>query len=188
MNKAKNVFLGKEIGIAITGGIAAYKSAEIVSCLHKQDARITVLMTRAAREFVSHLTFQTLSHNRVFTDLFANDYYFDPQHIALAERLNLLLIAPASANIIGKIASGIADDLVSTVVMSLNPSVVIIAPAMNEKMYLNAIVQKNITLLKKIGYHFIEPEKGKLVCGEGIGRLASFDRIIETLRKKLSRN
>jgi len=177
----KNQFKGKKIGIGVTGSVAAYKAVEIVSYLNQQGASVTVLMTEAATKFVTPLTFQTLSHNQVITDLFSQDYEFDPQHIALAEKLDVLLIAPASGNIIGKIASGIADDVLSTLVMSLKPSKVIIAPAMNEKMYLNPIVQNNIARLKKQSYHFIEPENGHLACGSGLGRLASFDTIIKYL-------
>jgi len=183
--KKKNVLSGKEIGIGVTGSIAAYKSAEIVSYLHKHNAHVTVLMTKSATKFIAPLTFQTLSHNRVITDLFDDIYYLDSQHIALAEKLNLLLIAPASANIIGKIASGIADDILSTVITSLDVSKVIIAPAMNEKMYLNPIIQKNIATLKKTGYHFIEPERGSLACGFGIGRFTSLDKIIKEIESHI---
>ena len=178
---AKNQFKGREIAIGVTGSIAAYKAAELVSYLGQQGANVTVVMTAGATKFVTPLTFQTLSHNKVITDLFTEDYAFDPQHIALAEKLDALLIAPASGNIIGKIASGIADDALSTLVMSVKASRVIIAPAMNERMYLNPIVQDNIKRLKKQGYHFIEPAKGHLVCGAGIGRLADFDTIIKKL-------
>ncbi|MBI5779668.1 MAG: hypothetical protein HZA49_09475 [Planctomycetes bacterium] len=177
----KNQFKGKEIGIGVTGSIAAYKTAELVSYLSQQGANITVVMTAGAAKFVTPLTFQTLSHHKVITDLFTEDYEFDPQHIALAEKLSALLIAPASGNIIGKIASGIADDALTTLVMSVKASKVIIAPAMNERMYLNPIVQNNIKRLKEQGYHFIDPAKGHLVCGSGIGRLADFDTIIKYL-------
>ncbi|MEK7310292.1 MAG: flavoprotein [Planctomycetota bacterium] len=193
---AKNQFKGKEVAIGVTGSIAAYKTAEIVSYLSQQGANVTVVMTAGATKFVTPLTFQTLSHHKVITDLFSADYEFDPprnnrdsaaapQHIALAEKLDALLIAPASGNIIGKIASGIADDALSTLVMSVKASRVIIAPAMNERMYLNPIVQDNIKRLKKQGYHFIEPAKGHLVCGSGIGRLADLDTIITYLSKKV---
>ena len=199
----KNQFKGKQIVIGVTGSIAAYKAAEIVSYLSQQGANITVVMTAGAAKFVTPLTFQTLSHSKVITDLFSADYEFDPprnnrdgvypaiggaaapQHIALAEKLSALLIAPASGNIIGKIASGIADDALTTLVMSVKASRVIIAPAMNERMYLNPIVQDNIKRLKKQGYHFIEPAKGHLACGSGIGRLADFDTIITYLSKKV---
>lgn len=184
--KKKDILSGKKIGIGVTGSIAAYKSAEIVSYLHKHEAHVTVLMTKSAAKFITPLTFQTLSHNRVITDLFDDNYYFDPQHIALSEQLDLLLVAPASANIIGKIVSGIADDILSTVITSLDIFKVIIAPVMNEKMYLNPIVQKNITTLKEIGYHFIEPEEGSLVCGFGIGRFPSLDKIIKEVENHIS--
>ncbi|MEW6027215.1 MAG: flavoprotein [Planctomycetota bacterium] len=176
---------GKQIAIGVTGSIAAYKAAELVSYFNQQGANVTVVMTGAATKFVTPLTFQTLSHNRVITDIFSQDYEYDPQHIALAEKLDALLIAPASANIIGKIASGIADDALSTLVMSLKASKVVIAPAMNERMYLNPIVQDNIKRLKKQGYHFVEPEKGHLACGSGLGRLADLGTIITYLSKKV---
>src|SRR3989339_2074874 len=176
-------FKGKQIGIGVTGSIAAYKAAEIVSYLGQQGAHVTVVMTDGATKFIMPLTFQTLSHNKVITDLFSADYEFDPQHIALAEKLDALLIAPASGNIIGKIASGIADDPLTTLVMSVKSSKVIIAPAMNERMFLNPIVQDNIKRLKKQGYHFIDPAKGHLACGSGLGRLADFDTIIKYLAK-----
>ena len=198
MRTDKNVFAGRAIGIGVTGSIAAYKAAEIVSYLHKQGARVTVLMTESAGKFITPLTLQTLSHNQVITDLFAqpqrspdgignDNYACNPQHIALADKLDMLLIAPASGNIIGKIASGIADDSLTTLVMSMPPAKVVIAPAMNEKMYLNLIVQKNIAALKKAGYHFIEPEKGDLACGQGVGRLPGLDKIIESLKSKLGK-
>lgn len=182
---ARTGLRGKKIGIGVTGSIAAYKSAEIVSYFHKHGVYVTVLMTKSAAKFITPLTFQTLSHNRVITDLFDDNYYFDPQHIALSEQLDLLLVAPASANIIGKIASGIADDILLTLITSLDISKVIIVPAMNEKMYLNPIVQKNITALKKTGYHFIDPEKGSLACGFGIGRFPSLDKIIQHITSTL---
>lgn len=182
----KNQFKGKQVGVGITGSIAAYKAAELVSYLNQQGAHVTVVMTGAATKFVAPLTFQTLSHNKVIIDLFAEDYAFDPQHIALAEKLDALLIAPASGNIIGKIVSGIADDALSTLVMSVKASKVIIAPAMNERMYLNPIVQDNIKRLKKQGYHFIDPAKGHLACGSGLGRLADLDTIITYLAKTLA--
>ena len=183
----KNSLAGRAIAVGVTGSIAAYKAAEIVSHLHKQEARVTVLMTASAAKFVTPLTFQTLSHKQVITDLFDDQYCFDPQHIALADKLDLLLIAPASGNIIGKIAAGIADDALTTLVMSLPAAKVIIAPAMNERMYLNPIVQRNVATLKKLGYHFIEPERGDLACGKGVGRLPALDKIIEQLINALEK-
>ncbi|MBI4712348.1 MAG: bifunctional phosphopantothenoylcysteine decarboxylase/phosphopantothenate--cysteine ligase CoaBC [Planctomycetes bacterium] len=181
----KNILQSKEIIIGLTGSIAAYKTAEIASKLTQSGVRVTVVMTKSAAKFITPLTFQTITRNRVLTDLFDDEYVFDPQHIALADKADLLLIAPATANIIGKVANGIADDLLSTLAISMNERTpVVIAPAMNDKMYLNPVVQKNITSLKKFGYKFIEPAKGYLACGaEGKGRLASTDKIIETIMR-----
>ncbi len=171
--------------MGVTGSIAAYKAADIASKLVQAKARVTVVMTPSAARFVTPLTFQTISRNRVLTDMFEVGYDCDPKHIALAERADLVLIAPATANIIGKIAHGIADDLLSTLVMSATAPVVI-APAMNVNMYRNKIVRQNIASLRKSGYKFIEPEKGYLACGAtGEGRLAATDIIIKTITSLL---
>ena len=168
----------KELLVGVTGSIAAYKAADLVSSLTKSGARVTVIMTPAARAFITPLTFQTLSHQKVFIDLFEANQDFDPQHISLVTRADLLVIAPATANIIGKIAAGIADDLLTSVVMAMKKPV-LIAPAMNENMWQNPIVQKNIGTLQKLGYKFVAPEKGRLACRKiGEGRLASPDKII----------
>lgn len=182
---------GKNILVGVTGGIAAYKSAEMVSQLHQHGANVKVIMTRSATEFVTPLTFQTLSHNPVYTNMF-NHFppgaeRYDPKHISLADEADLLLIAPATANIIGKIANGIADDLLSTVVMSVKCPV-LVAPAMNETMYHHPVVQENIGKLRKLGYKFISPEKGYLACGKvGEGRLASIETIIAAVIKLLGK-
>lgn len=176
---------GKKILIGVTGGIAAYKAAEIVSQLSQKGADVKVIMTKAATEFVTPLTFQTLSHNPVYIEMFSG-YEVNPKHISLADEADLLLIAPATANIIGKIAHGIADDLLSTVVMSVKCPV-LIAPAMNDNMYKNPIVQDNIKRLKKLGYKFIPPEKGHLACQKiAEGRLASIETIINSILRILS--
>ncbi|MCJ7508438.1 MAG: bifunctional phosphopantothenoylcysteine decarboxylase/phosphopantothenate--cysteine ligase CoaBC [candidate division Zixibacteria bacterium] len=172
MFKDKNIILG------ITGGIAAYKSAEICRRLKKLGANVIVVMTRAGAKFITPLTMETLSENEVVTELFPENKVVKTRHIDLATWADLVLIAPATANIIGKIASGIADDILSTVVMStLSP--VLLCPSMNENMYLNPIVQKNIQKLKDLGYKFIEPGIGDLACGTvGKGRLADLDIIL----------
>lgn len=185
MNVKRKGLKGKQIIVGVTGSIAAYKAAEIVSYLYQSGAKVRVIMTQAATAFISPLTFQTLSHNPVFTDLFESVEKYDPKHISLAEWADLVLIAPATANIIGKIAAGIADDLLSTVVMTVKKPV-LIAPAMNENMYQNPIVQENIKRLKKLGYKFIDPAKGWLAEGKiGEGRLASFSRIIDAVNSSL---
>lgn len=181
----KELLKGKNILIGVTGSIAAYKAAEIVSQLFQQGAQIKVIMTKYAAQFVLPLTFQTLSHNQVYLDMFEKVEQYNPAHISLAEESDLMLIAPATANIIGKIASGIADDFLSTVVMSVKCPV-LIAPAMNDRMYHNPIVQENIKRLEKLGYIFISPEKGYLACQKtGEGRLASLETIINALTNAL---
>lgn len=191
--KAKRKGLkGKQIIVGVTGSIAAYKAAEIVSYLTQAAAKVKVIMTPAATFFISSLTFQTLSHNPVATNLFESvekparrSGGYDPEHISLARWADLMLIVPATANIIGKIAAGLADDLLSAVIMSVKTPV-LIAPAMNENMYKNPIVQENIKRLEKLGYKFIAPAKGRLACQEiGEGRLASFARIIDAVKSFL---
>ena len=181
----KESLKGKNILIGVTGSIAAYKTAEIVSHLFQQGAQVKVIMTKSAAQFVSPLTFQTLSHNQVYLDMFEKVEEYNPAHISLAEEADLMLIAPATANIIGKIACGIADDFLTTVVMSVTCPV-LIAPAMNDRMYHNPIVQENIKRLGKLGYKFISPEKGYLACQKsGEGRLASLEVILNALTTAL---
>ncbi len=172
MLKDKNIVLG------ITGSIAAYKSAELTSQLVKLGTNVTIIMTNSATHFISPLTLATLSKNKVITDFFETPSNFEVEHISLADKADILLIAPATANIIGKIAAGIADDFLTTFVLACRAPI-LIAPAMNERMYLNPILQENIKKLKNRGIYFIEPEVGNLACGEkGIGRLADVHKII----------
>ncbi|MFA5793811.1 MAG: bifunctional phosphopantothenoylcysteine decarboxylase/phosphopantothenate--cysteine ligase CoaBC [Candidatus Brocadiia bacterium] len=176
----------KEIILGVTGSIAAYKAAEIASKLVQSKANVTVVMTACATKFVTPLTFQSISRNRTLVDMFDLEYECSPKHIALADKADLLLIAPATANIIGKIASGIADDLLSTLAMSVKCPIMI-APAMNVNMYNNKLVQKNIAFLKKEGYKFIDPETGYLACGaNGQGRLAAIETIIKKVTSILA--
>lgn len=159
------------IVLGVTGGISAYKSLELVSRLKKQGADIHVIMTESATKFVTSLTFQTLTQNLVVVDTFESIKYWEIEHISLAQKADLFVIAPATANIIGKIANGIADDMLSTTIMATK-STKLIVPAMNTQMYLNPIVQGNIKKLEKLGYKFMEPESGLLACGdEGPGKL-----------------
>ena len=177
----------KNIVLGVTGSIAAYKAVEVVSSLVKQGNHVTVIMTSCAQRFVTPVTFQTISKNKVITDLFVDNENYDPEHVALAEQADLIVIAPATANFIGKIASGIADDALTCTVMAAQ-SKVIIAPAMNDSMYLNPIVQDNLKKLMKLGYKIIEPEKGRLCTGRvGIGRLASVKKIVDVINKEVKR-
>jgi len=171
----------KNIVLGVTGGIAAYKAAELVSRLKKLNANVDVIMTEAAAKFVTPLTFQSLSQNPVVVDMFAEPKRWEIEHISLAEKADVFVIAPATANIIGKIANGIADDMLSTTVMATKAPV-IIAPAMNKNMYENPILQENIKKLKSLGYRFVNPSTGRLACGTyGVGRLAEIDDIIREI-------
>lgn len=171
---------GKNIVLGISGGIAAYKAAELTRLFIKQEANVRVIMTQNAAEFITPLTLQVLSGHPVLNDMFRQDVY-DINHIALADYADVLVIAPATANVIGKIAGGIADDLLSTVVMAVRTPV-LICPAMNTNMYDNPIVQANIRKLSAMGYHMVDPGYGELACkAQGAGRLAELDEIVEAV-------
>jgi len=171
--------------IGVTGGIACYKAVELVRLLVKDSLAVQVIMTRAAMEFVTPLTFQTLSGKPVATESFNLTQESEIGHINLADSADLFVIAPATANVIGKIAAGIADDLLTTVLMATQAPV-LIAPAMNIHMYENPILQENIRKLRRIGYHFMEPAEGYLACGyEGKGRLPEPEKILEEIRSLL---
>jgi len=175
----KNIILG------VTGSIAAYKAADIANTLTKKGFNVEVIMTRSAMEFVTPLTFQSLTKNKVYYDMFEEITPSEIKHISLAKKADLCLIAPASANILGKLANGIADDMLSTVVMAMCNVPVYICPAMNTNMYNNPIVQRNINTLSQFGYHFIEPKEAVLACGDlGKGALADVDRIVSTVEAR----
>ena len=172
---------GKNILVCISGGIAAYKAADIVSKLRKSKANVNVIMTQAATNFITPLTLRELSCNPVVVSMWEKVTTWNVEHITLASKADLILIAPATANIIGKIAHGIADDMLTTTVMA-SKAPVFIAPAMNTNMYNNQIVQDNIDKLSEYGYQFIEPEAGMLACGvEGVGRLPETEKIINVI-------
>lgn len=179
---------GKCVVVGVTGGIAAYKTCEVVSRLKKLHADVRVIMTKNATEFVSPLTFQSLSHNPVSVDTFANIQTWEIEHIALAQRADVFVIVPATANIIGKLACGIADDMLSTTVMATHAPV-LIAPAMNTAMLENAATQQNMRTLSERGMRFIAPGTGMLACGtSGAGRMSEpsqiVDEIVRTLRPR----
>ena len=178
------MFKNLNIVIGITGGISAYKSCGLVSYLRSEEANVDVIMTKSATEFITPLTLETLSGNKVIIDMFACPDYRDVHHISLASKADLFVIAPATANIIGKVANGIADDMLSTTIMATKAPVVF-APAMNNNMYENKIVQDNIKKLKKYGYKFIEPSVGHLACGTTAkGKLPKTEEIVKYLRKE----
>jgi len=178
---------GKTIVLAVTGGIAAYKSALIVRELKKRGAEVFVIMTRAAGEFITPLTLETLSRNPVAIETFDRTNRWDMEHIALADKTNLLLVAPATANIIGKAAAGVADDLASTVILTmLSSTPMLMAPAMNNRMWENPIVQKNVNTLKECGVLFVGPVEGKLADGRiGMGRMADVEVIVLKVEEAL---
>lgn len=176
----------KTIVIGITGGIAAYKAIEVVNQLHKDGYNIEVIMTQSAQKFITPLTFQTISGNQVVSNMFDPVAQWDTKHIALARKADLFAIVPATANIIGKIANGIADDMLSTTVMATKAPVLIF-PAMNTAMYENPIVQSNLIRLTQYGYKIYETDNGHLACGEqGTGKLLTWERIVEEIKKVLA--
>lgn len=177
---------GKEIILGVTGSIAAYKSVDLVSRLKEKGVKVTVVMTAEATRFITPLSLETISQNKVYTSLFSEHREWNPAHISLSGKADLILIAPATANIIGKLSSGLADDILTTTVMAAKVPV-IIAPAMNANMFDNPILQENLERLKKgLGYRVVEPEYGLLACGErGKGRLANTDTILKAMENAL---
>lgn len=175
MNSRRNIVLG------VTGSIAACKAAELASLLTKQGCDVRVVMTADAQRFVTAVTFKTLSRHAVVTDLYDAEEGWQPTHIKLADEADLLLIAPATAHTIARLALGLADDALSCVALALNPQAqVLVAPAMNGKMWLHPATQQNVAALKSRGVEFIGPEKGLLSCGyEGLGRLWPVDRVAQ---------
>ena len=177
----------KTVVIGVSGGIAVYKTLDVISRLRKLGVNVNVIMTKSATEFVTPLSFQSLSQNYVVCDMFEDPKTWDVEHVSLAKRADVFLIAPATANVIGKIANGIADDMLTTTVMATKAKV-LIAPAMNTNMYENPILQSNINTLKELGYNFVEPESGRLACGDtGKGKLASPEIIVDEVVKLLSK-
>lgn len=173
----KNIILG------VTGSIAAYKAAELAHLFYKDGFEVEVIMTKSAQEFITPLTFRSLTKNNVYTEMFQDDFPKEVKHISLAQKADVVLIAPATANIIGKLAGGIADDMLSTTVMAVKNKPVLIAPAMNTNMWENMIVQENITKLKNYGYHFIDPKESLLACGVvGKGAFADAVDIVKAVK------
>jgi len=171
--------MGKNIVLGVTGSIAAYKAADLTSRLAKQGANVNVVMTADALRFITPLPFKTLSRHPVVSDLYDEEEGWKPTHIRLADEADLLLIAPATANTMAKLAHGIADDALSCIALALNPNAkTLIAPAMNGKMWLHPATQQNVAILKQRGVEFIGPEEGMLSCGyEGLGRLWEVENI-----------
>ena len=175
MKKGKNIVLG------VTGSIAAHRAADVASSLTKKGAEVRVVMTADAQRFITALPFKTLSRNPVVTDLYDEEAGWKPTHITLADEADLLLIAPATANVIAKMAHGIADDALTCIALALNPRAkILVAPAMNGKMWLHPATQQNVETLKARGAEILGPEKGLLSCGyEGLGRSLSSLRMMQ---------
>ena len=182
MREKKKVLRDKSVLLGVTGGAAAYKAVDVIRRLREEGASVTVIMTEAAKKFITPLTLEIASQNRVYSDLFS-----DPMaHIILPARADIMVIAPATANTIAKFSRGIADNLLSTCLLSFMGKIVI-APSMNWRMYENPIVQENLTYLLSRGVIQVGPERGSLACGEeGIGRMSEASEIIETIRSALS--
>ena len=177
---------GKNIVLAVTGSIAAYKIANLASMLGKLHAKVTVLMTANATNFINPITFETLTGNKCLIDTFDRNFQYNVEHVSLAKETDLVLVAPASANVIGKIANGIADDMLTTTVMACSCKK-IIAPAMNTQMYLNPIVQDNMNKLRRFGMEVIIPDTGHLACGDdGIGKMPSEQVLLDYILREIA--
>ena len=169
----------KTILLCLSGSIAIYRSCDLLRSLKEAGAHVVCVMTKSAKEFVTPLTFQALSGNPVYADPFSNQEDWAVLHTTLADKADLILVCPASANVIARLAAGMADDLVTSVILA-SRAPVLIAPAMNDNMYANSITQDNIRKLQNAGYHFVEPIKGELVCGrKGMGHIAEQETILK---------
>ncbi len=179
---------GKNIVLGVTGSIAAYKAADITSKLTKAGHTVNVVMTVDAQKFITPLAFKTLSRSPVITDLYDEEGGWKPMHIKLADEADLLLIAPATANTIAKLALGIADDALSCIALALNPQAkLVVCPAMNGKMWLHPATKQNTQTLRDRGAEFIGPEEGMLSCGyEGVGRLWNVEKMADRILTLLS--
>ena len=180
---------GKNIVLGVTGSIAAHRAADLASLLTRQGCDVHVVMTADAQRFITAVPFKTLSRNPVVTDLYDDAAGWQPMHIKLADEADLLLIAPATANTLAKLAHGLADDALSCVALALNPQArVLVAPAMNGKMWLHPATQQNVATLKARGMEFIGPEAGLLSCGyEGVGRLWPVEQVSRRAMELLAR-
>ena len=177
----------RRIIVGVTGGVAAYKACDLVSTLVKEDVEIRCIMTENATKFVSPLTFQSLSQERVFVDQFEYDPFKGPLHISLVDFAHLIVVMPATANFIAKVAAGIADDLLTSVVLS-SPKPLIIVPAMNTEMWDKAVTQENVQRLTARGITFVGPVSGRLSCGRtGMGHIAATSDVIKVICDKIEK-
>ena len=175
----------QELLVGVSGGIAAYKSADLVSKCVQAGAHVTVILTRAARRFIGATTFEALTGRPVYSDMFSPREHYRGEHIGLAQRANLLCIAPATADVIAKLAHGLADDLLTTTALAVTSPIVLV-PAMNCEMWAKPAVQRNVAQLRGDGVIIVEPEEGWLSCGQvGAGRMAAPERVIEAIQDRL---
>ena len=186
MSQSSNgVLTGKKVLVGLTGGIACYKVPYVIRELYKAGAETKVVMTEAATKFITPLTLESVSNNPVAVEMFPEDGFVSTRHIDLATWPDLVVIAPATANFIGKIASGVFDDLLTTVVCA-SPKPVLVAPAMNPQMWMHPAVVRNAAYLKEIGYHFVGPEEGDMACDHvGVGRMSEPPEIYAAIEKLL---
>ncbi len=181
------MFKGKNIVLAVTGSIAAYKIANLASMLMKQHCKVTVMMTQNATNFINPITFETLTGNKCLVDTFDRNFQYSVEHVSLAKETDVVLVAPASANVIAKMAHGIADDMLTTTILACECKK-IIAPAMNTHMYHNPIVQDNLKILEKYGMEVIKPDYGYLACGDiGDGKMPSEETLFSYIEKEIAR-
>lgn len=184
-SKQKQSLARKKILLVVTGSIAAYKIADAIQLLRDHGAGVTCVLTESAKHFVTPLVLRAVSGNKVYHDFFSEDTPYDVLHTSLAEETDLVLVAPASADFIAKAACGLADDLASCILLA-TPKPVLIAPAMNDRMYAHVLTQKNIRILKEAGYKFIAPIQGHLVCGkEAVGHIAEPESIVKAVEALL---
>ncbi|NLG02928.1 MAG: bifunctional phosphopantothenoylcysteine decarboxylase/phosphopantothenate--cysteine ligase CoaBC [Clostridia bacterium] len=177
---------GKTVIIGVTGGIAAYKTANLVSMLVKDSCDVHVIMTKNAINFINPITFETLTGNKCYIDTFDRNFAYDVTHISLAKKADMILVAPATANLIGKLANGIADDMLTTVIMACRKPIYL-APAMNTGMYENPIFQDNLKKLEHFGMHIIDPDTGRLACGDvGSGKMPSEEVLRNYVLKEIA--
>lgn len=186
MRTASKLLTGKTVLLGVTGSIAAYKIASLASSLKKLGADVHVLMTRNATNFINPITFESLTGNKCLVDTFDRNFQFQVEHVSIAKRADVVMLAPASANVIGKIAHGIADDMLTTTVMACKCHV-FVAPAMNTNMYTNPILQDNLEILRKYGYEVIEPASGYLACGDtGAGKMPEPEYLLSHIIREIA--
>ena len=186
MSMNQKLLSGKTVLLGVTGSIAAYKIASLASALRKLDADVHVLMTKNAVNFINPITFESLTGNKCLVDTFDRNFQFQVEHVSIAKKVDVVMLAPASANVIGKIAHGIADDMLTTTIMACKCPVYV-APAMNTNMYENPILQDNLDILKKYGYHIIDPACGYLACGDtGAGKMPEPEVLLSYITKEIA--